>query len=391
MNVRYWFGVILAVSLVALASAQPRVFTRGTFPEAMAWSESTPDGMLVVSFGASWCQPCKVMDAQTWQHPNVEEFVKRAGYAIKIDGDKERALVGMYNVRGYPTTMVLRSGEVVARRTGFMDASTTLTWLESLVEVSAEAGSTLSEAWSDVQTTAARDAKAGAEKALDLWERGSLGDDWQGVRLRRSLAGVIASGVATGDDDVTKRVGALRDAWKQGGLDDQGSLELWVVLSTALGETDDISAWFDETQRERRRTKPSEGLTAELVDALALAGRWADSGRLIRDPMEIVERELGIAGVTDEAAREAATGRMAMRIGRVHASLIAARKLRLGWRVLEGVVKAKPSDTALDAVREAMVRAAVDAGVAQPRHRSLLEACAKPDPELGQALSSALD
>jgi thioredoxin 1 len=69
-----------------------------------------------IDVSTEWCPPCRVAA------PVVVELAKRHQGQLKvvaIDGDTSPELVARLGVRGFPTFLGVRSGEVVARRAGF--------------------------------------------------------------------------------------------------------------------------------------------------------------------------------------------------------------------------------------------------------------------------------
>src|SRR5690348_10232259 len=65
---------------------------------------------------AQWCPPCKAAA------PIVAELAERHAGRLKvvmIDGDEAADLVARLGVRGFPTFIGMRNGEIVARQAGF--------------------------------------------------------------------------------------------------------------------------------------------------------------------------------------------------------------------------------------------------------------------------------
>lgn len=73
------------------------------------------DKPVLVDFHAAWCPPCKVLG------PTIDalagEYEGRAVVA-KVDVDANGALAERYGVQSIPTIIVLKHGEVVAKRVG---------------------------------------------------------------------------------------------------------------------------------------------------------------------------------------------------------------------------------------------------------------------------------
>jgi thioredoxin 1 len=72
-------------------------------------------GPVLVDFSTTWCGPCRALS------PIVHELARERAGSLKvvaIDGDAAPNLTARYGVRGFPTVIVFRSGEEVARRLG---------------------------------------------------------------------------------------------------------------------------------------------------------------------------------------------------------------------------------------------------------------------------------
>ena len=67
------------------------------------------ENLVLVDFWAEWCQPCKRI------MPILEEFVKdQQDITIaKVNVDEARPLAAEYGIRGIPTILLFKHGEIV--------------------------------------------------------------------------------------------------------------------------------------------------------------------------------------------------------------------------------------------------------------------------------------
>ena len=97
--------------------------TDSTFPEQVAASELP----VFVDFWAPWCGPCRMLAPRL--EAAAEKFDGRAVIA-KYNVDENSAIATENNIRGIPTVLVYKNGEVVGQHTGAMGKSELMSFIE---------------------------------------------------------------------------------------------------------------------------------------------------------------------------------------------------------------------------------------------------------------------
>lgn len=106
-------------------------------PEPVEVNESTwetqvegSDLPVLVDFWAEWCGPCKAIA------PHIEALAGEMGGALsvaKVDVDSNPSTPAKYGVRGIPTLILFKDGEVAATKVGAMPKAKLAEWVRGAI------------------------------------------------------------------------------------------------------------------------------------------------------------------------------------------------------------------------------------------------------------------
>ena len=88
------------------------------------------EGSVLVDFWAEWCGPCKMIS------PALEEIAKEMDGRVqipKMNIDDNPMTPQKYGVRGIPTLMMFRDGQVAATKVGAVPKNQLQEWVESVL------------------------------------------------------------------------------------------------------------------------------------------------------------------------------------------------------------------------------------------------------------------
>ena len=88
------------------------------------------DGAILVDFWAEWCGPCKMIA------PALEDIAREMDGRVtiaKINIDDNPLTPQKYGVRGIPTLMLFKDGQVAATKVGALAKNQLQEWVESVL------------------------------------------------------------------------------------------------------------------------------------------------------------------------------------------------------------------------------------------------------------------
>ena len=88
------------------------------------------DKPVLVDFWAEWCGPCKQVG------PILDELAGEVGDKLtvaKVNIDNNPDTPSKYGVRGIPTMMIFKGGEVIGTKVGALPKSKIQEWIDSVV------------------------------------------------------------------------------------------------------------------------------------------------------------------------------------------------------------------------------------------------------------------
>lgn len=90
------------------------------------FENQTKKGVTVIDFFATWCGPCRMM-APIFE--SVGQKMSGKANFVKVDVDESEDLARKFGVMSIPTMVILKDGNLVAKRVGLMQADALEQWV----------------------------------------------------------------------------------------------------------------------------------------------------------------------------------------------------------------------------------------------------------------------
>ena len=88
------------------------------------------ENLTLVDFWAEWCGPCKMIGPALEE---ISEEMKDDIRITKLNIDENPTTPQKYNVRGIPTLLLFKNGEVIAEKVGALPKAQLQEWISSNV------------------------------------------------------------------------------------------------------------------------------------------------------------------------------------------------------------------------------------------------------------------
>lgn len=352
------------------------------FAEAMA--EAKAKGLwLIVSATSATSEPARLMEKQTWPNARVIEWLERKALAIMVDVQADAELATALKVRAEPTIIAFKEGEEKDRLVGFLDPVRLLMWFLDLEGTKTVCEQTLRKSSGDLERDMHgrlafakafyndRHYEEATEHYVWLWNNIERVDpDMSGVRVS-FMAGEIAALVGA-HPSARERFTAIRDdaavAADADPLSTKHRLD-WVVLNKALGDEERTLAWFDGVKSAADAEDVVRSVGRFLIEMLKQRERWADLGRLYRNPLRelafqhealatapLTEMSSILGGEAAAQVEELMGSQFRQAAAELYASLRAAGRAADAKAVHDEALRLDPSEKMRTALEQSPVR-----------------------------------
>jgi thioredoxin-related protein len=108
------FGLLIVLFVFIAFNSVAQQIKWVSFEEALALQKQNPKKIMMDVY-TNWCGPCKMLDKNTFQNPDVAKFVNDNYYAVKFDAEGNEVITykgNSYKNKGYKPEMASRRNSV---------------------------------------------------------------------------------------------------------------------------------------------------------------------------------------------------------------------------------------------------------------------------------------
>jgi thioredoxin-related protein len=272
---------LLTLSCVTATWARSAAFSELSFAEAKQKAQEE-NKLLLVDFTASWCGPCKDMEADTWSDAGVQSWITQNAIAVQVDVDEDRKTSKAMKIDAMPTLVLFTpqsTSKEFGRQVGYMEPSELLRWLEG-----AKSGKSPEELKSEVpqdggagmweHITKARELSTAGKSAEALeeyiWLWNNIPADHKDFKdIRASLLPFEMNKLCAADPAAKAKISQIRDA--------ASNRKDWIILNGILNDHKKTLAWFDKVKNDPQERDVLEKCSSLLETVLFTNSRWADA------------------------------------------------------------------------------------------------------------------
>ena len=113
------YCVALVGALTAGTKTDDSLFQHLLLDRALAMA-AEQNRVVFIDLYTTWCGACKKLDEDTWTDKKVIAILKKETIPLELNADRESAIREKYNIKAYPTLLILDvDGSVLNRVEGF--------------------------------------------------------------------------------------------------------------------------------------------------------------------------------------------------------------------------------------------------------------------------------
>lgn len=96
----------------------PTMFAKNYNIERASIQSETTGKPILILVTADWCPPCQALKKGALSDPKVSEWVKDNMVPVYLEDGADQDQIRLLPVRAYPTTIVLKDGQILGQFTG---------------------------------------------------------------------------------------------------------------------------------------------------------------------------------------------------------------------------------------------------------------------------------